>query len=250
MSRQWLVVLGIVAAIVGGTIVAVRFGPSHIEVGVIAPDFEATNLADGAKVSLHAGYKGQVTLVNIWATWCEPCKKEIPALDSLYRALAPEGFRLVAVSVDTDPPEKVKAFMDGSLGSGTAWLLDGSGVVITTGEELAEIVRGAAAAGWPVAVHAIGDRANREALDAFEATREAWSALAVIDAEAPRSDACAMFLPNVEPFCVSSIVASAARADARATSTSASACASLAFAGASSSSTSKAPASTDWSSLK
>jgi predicted amidohydrolase YtcJ len=73
----------------------------------------------------------------------------------------------------------VKAFMDGSLGSGTAWLLDGSGVVITSGEELAEIVRGAAAAGWPVAVHAIGDQANREALDAFEATRKAWSALAV-----------------------------------------------------------------------
>ena len=42
------------------------------------------------------------------------------------------------------------------------------------GEELAEIVRAARAAGWPVAVHAIGDRANREALDAFEATRDAW----------------------------------------------------------------------------
>lgn len=73
----------------------------------------------------------------------------------------------------------LKAFMDGSLGSGTAWLLDGSGVVITTGEELAGIVRRAAAAGWPVAVHAIGDRANREALDAFEATRDAWAALPV-----------------------------------------------------------------------
>jgi hypothetical protein len=52
-------------------------------------------------------------------------------------------------------------------------MLDGSGVCITSGEELAEIVRTAAAAGWPVAVHAIGDRANREALDAFAATRDA-----------------------------------------------------------------------------
>jgi predicted amidohydrolase YtcJ len=69
--------------------------------------------------------------------------------------------------------------MDGSLRSGTAWRLDGSGVVITSGEELADIVRRAAAAGWPVAVHAIGDRANREALDAFEATRDAWSALSI-----------------------------------------------------------------------
>jgi predicted amidohydrolase YtcJ len=56
-------------------------------------------------------------------------------------------------------------------------MLDGSGVVITSGEELAEIVRAAAAAGWPVAVHAIGDRANREALDAFEATRDVWQPL-------------------------------------------------------------------------
>jgi predicted amidohydrolase YtcJ len=71
----------------------------------------------------------------------------------------------------------LKVFMDGTLGSRTAWLLDGSGVRITSGAELAEIVRAAAAAGWPVGVHAIGDRANREALDAFEATRDAWAPL-------------------------------------------------------------------------
>jgi predicted amidohydrolase YtcJ len=71
----------------------------------------------------------------------------------------------------------LKAFMDGTLGSQTAWMLDGSGVCITSGEQLAEIVRDATAAGWPVAVHAIGDRANREALDAFESTRELWEPL-------------------------------------------------------------------------
>jgi predicted amidohydrolase YtcJ len=68
----------------------------------------------------------------------------------------------------------LKAFMDGTLGSATARLLDGSGVEVTSGERLAEIVREAAAAGWPVAVHAIGDAANRSALDAFEATADAW----------------------------------------------------------------------------
>ena len=71
----------------------------------------------------------------------------------------------------------LKTFMDGTLGSQTAWMLDGSGVCITSGEELAELVRVAAAAGWPVAVHAIGDRANREALGAFEATRDVWQPL-------------------------------------------------------------------------
>jgi hypothetical protein len=68
----------------------------------------------------------------------------------------------------------LKVFMDGTLGSRTAWMLDGSGVCITSGAELEEIVRAAAVAGWPVGVHAIGDRANREALDAFEATRDVW----------------------------------------------------------------------------
>ena len=64
--------------------------------------------------------------------------------------------------------------MDGTLGSMTARLLDGSGVEITSGEELEAIVRRGAAAGWPVGVHAIGDLANREALDAFEGTRDVW----------------------------------------------------------------------------
>src|SRR5215210_4476878 len=69
----------------------------------------------------------------------------------------------------------LKAFMDGTLGSQTARMLDGSGVQITSRDELAEIVRGGAEAGWPVAVHAIGDLANREALDAFEETRAEWA---------------------------------------------------------------------------
>jgi predicted amidohydrolase YtcJ len=70
----------------------------------------------------------------------------------------------------------LKVFMDGTLGSRTARLLDGSGVEITSRAELAEIVRAAAATGWPVAVHAIGDHANRDALDVFAETREDWEA--------------------------------------------------------------------------
>jgi predicted amidohydrolase YtcJ len=69
----------------------------------------------------------------------------------------------------------VKAFMDGTLGSATARLLDGSGVEILSRAAFADIVRRAAEAGFPVAVHAIGDQANRDALDAFEATRDAWA---------------------------------------------------------------------------
>ena len=68
----------------------------------------------------------------------------------------------------------LKGFMDGTLGSATARLLDGSGVEISSRELLEDVVRRGADAGWPVAVHAIGDAANRAALDAFEATRDAW----------------------------------------------------------------------------
>jgi predicted amidohydrolase YtcJ len=71
----------------------------------------------------------------------------------------------------------VKVFMDGTLGSQTALLLGGGGVQITSCEKLVEIVLRAAGAGLPVSVHAIGDRANREALDAFETTRDVWSPL-------------------------------------------------------------------------
>jgi predicted amidohydrolase YtcJ len=71
----------------------------------------------------------------------------------------------------------LKVFMDGTLGSQTARMLDGSGVEITSHEEFADLIRRAARAGFPVAVHAIGDLANRDALNAFAETRADWQPL-------------------------------------------------------------------------
>jgi hypothetical protein len=99
----------------------------------------------------------------------------------------------------------LKVFMDGTLGSQTALMLDGSGVEITSGGELAEIVLAAAAAGFPVAVHAIGDRANRAALDAFASTRETWAPLGL----RPRIEHAQLLAPSdVERFAQLGVAAS------------------------------------------
>jgi predicted amidohydrolase YtcJ len=105
------------------------------------------------------------------------CKDGLIGSREVYRELAGElPFRvwqsLPAARLD-ERPDYVKAYMDGTLGSRTARLLDGSGVEITGRAEFEQIVRAATAAGVPVAVHAIGDRANRDALDAFAAVPDA-----------------------------------------------------------------------------
>jgi predicted amidohydrolase YtcJ len=89
----------------------------------------------------------------------------------------------------------LKAFMDGTLGSQTARMLDGTGVEITSREELEEIIRRGARAGFPVAVHAIGDLANREALDAFEATQRFWLPLGL----RPRIEHAQLLTPEDVP---------------------------------------------------
>jgi predicted amidohydrolase YtcJ len=89
----------------------------------------------------------------------------------------------------------LKAFMDGTLGSQTARMLDGSGVEITSRERLEEFIRAGARAGFPLAVHAIGDLANREALDAFEATRDEWQPLGL----RPRIEHAQLLAPEDVP---------------------------------------------------
>jgi predicted amidohydrolase YtcJ len=74
-------------------------------------------------------------------------------------------------------------------------MLDGGGVRITSGEELEAIVRDAAGAGFPVAVHAIGDRANREALDALERAGGAWRPLGL----RPRIEHAQLLAPDDLP---------------------------------------------------
>lgn len=112
MSKQWAFAGLIVAGVLTGATIMTKVGSevAPVEVGAVAPDFRAVNLASGDSVSLHAAYRGKVTLVNIWATWCVPCRVEMPAMEQLYTSLAPRGFRIAAVSIDEGPPEDVRAF--------------------------------------------------------------------------------------------------------------------------------------------
>jgi len=73
------------------------------------PDY-AFDGPDGAPVSL-ASFKGKTALLNIWATWCVPCRAEMPALDRLQEAFAGQDFQVVAVNVDTTRLERAKAFL-------------------------------------------------------------------------------------------------------------------------------------------
>ncbi len=85
-------------------------GPARVEVGLPAPTYHATSLA-GDSVAL-ADYRGRVVLLNVWATWCHPCRDEIPELRALHAKYQPRGLELVGVSVDADGnDDAIRAFM-------------------------------------------------------------------------------------------------------------------------------------------
>ena len=71
-------------------------------VGEAAPNFEVTTL-DGRKITL-ADLKGQVVVLNFWATWCGPCKIELPMLDAYYKVQQKFGLRVLAVTTEDSVP--------------------------------------------------------------------------------------------------------------------------------------------------
>jgi len=73
------------------------------------PDLKFTN-AEGKPVTL-ADFRGKVTLLNLWATWCVPCRKEMPALDALEGKLGGTDFAVLAINLDTGDRAKPKKFL-------------------------------------------------------------------------------------------------------------------------------------------
>ncbi len=73
-----------------------REGPAAV--GQPVPSYSAASMV-GDTVSL-AQLRGNVVLLNVWATWCPPCREEMPGLEALHQELAPQGLRVVGVSID------------------------------------------------------------------------------------------------------------------------------------------------------
>lgn len=97
----------------GGPLAGLNQGPMAPFVAkpkpVELPPFDFTD-ASGAAKSL-ADWKGKVVLLNIWATWCVPCREEMPALDKLQAELGGKDFDVVAVNIDRGQSDKPKAFL-------------------------------------------------------------------------------------------------------------------------------------------
>jgi peroxiredoxin len=100
--QQWSLVGAIVAVMGIGLLAASHYMKDElfpVTIGSTAPDFHAKVLGESRYKSI-ADYKGQVVLLNVWATWCAPCQAELPSLERLYRAYGDKGLKLVAVSID------------------------------------------------------------------------------------------------------------------------------------------------------
>jgi cytochrome c biogenesis protein CcmG/thiol:disulfide interchange protein DsbE len=109
--QQWTMIAGVVMTAVFGVALAIKLRPqiNPVEIGSRAPDFAGTNLRANTPVTI-ADYRGKVVLLNIWATWCPPCRAEMPSMERLHKKLAGTDFRIAAVSVDGDafyPQEQV-----------------------------------------------------------------------------------------------------------------------------------------------
>ncbi len=108
---QWIAV-GVILTLLAGALgvgVLLMEDIKQVQPGVEAPNFSAVNLVTGDSVTL-ADYRGEVVLLNLWATWCGPCRWEMPSMERLYQKLGPAGLKIVAVSVDQVSGDEVMEF--------------------------------------------------------------------------------------------------------------------------------------------
>jgi predicted amidohydrolase YtcJ len=173
------------SAAAGGGLWAAQAGPSGAEPGILREDaawlFFDTFAAASAQETLEAVRAGLPVAHAAGVTGIHD-KDGARGAPEAFAVLRDGGELTLRVwqsvpNADADRGRYVKVFMDGTLGSRTALLLGGGGMRLLEPHAFATVIEEAAAAGMPVAIHAIGDLANREALDGFEATESTWGPL-------------------------------------------------------------------------
>jgi peroxiredoxin len=75
-----------------------------------APVFSLPDM-NGQKVDL-VSFQGRVIVIEFWATWCAPCREEIPVLNQIYKVYREKGLVVIGISLDRKPPQEVKKFLD------------------------------------------------------------------------------------------------------------------------------------------
>jgi cytochrome c biogenesis protein CcmG, thiol:disulfide interchange protein DsbE len=117
MSRRGWVTFGVatllLVGVFTGTRALLRAERAGAGVAVRAPSFEAVTLDSPPQVRTLEDYLGDVVLLNIWATWCAPCRFEMPSMQRLHEAFGESGLKIVAVSID-DPAagEAIREFVE------------------------------------------------------------------------------------------------------------------------------------------
>jgi len=87
--------------------------------------------ADGTPVTL-SSFRGKTVLVNLWATWCVPCRLEMPALDKLQQEHGGDNFQVIAINVDTSGPERPRKWLADNAINNLGFYTDDSGTVLKT----------------------------------------------------------------------------------------------------------------------
>jgi peroxiredoxin len=102
---QWLLAAGVGLVLAGGAVLgAERWGRElhTVSAGDAMPDFYAHTLSEPPVTKRFSDYRGRVVIVNVWATYCIPCRTEMPSLERVWKQFEPKGLAVIGVSID-DP---------------------------------------------------------------------------------------------------------------------------------------------------